>query len=99
MVREENGEKQAVWIKLNGKDHFFHAMAYLASAVAYQNVLEENKEHQNLNTEISGVEGFSSPIITGGSQDIFGSSALIGYSNGGFINPINGRDKIVRRHS
>ena len=29
MVREEEPEKQAVWKKLSGNDHFFHALTYL----------------------------------------------------------------------
>ena len=33
MVREEEPEKKATWKKLNGNDHYFHALAFLSSAV------------------------------------------------------------------
>ncbi len=33
MVREEEPEKKAVWRKLNNNDHYFHALAFLTSAV------------------------------------------------------------------
>ncbi len=33
MVRDETPEKPATWVKLTGNDHFFHAGAFLASAI------------------------------------------------------------------
>lgn len=35
MVREKNGEKNPIWRKLTGKDHYFHSMAYATTAVKY----------------------------------------------------------------
>lgn len=93
MVREEKDENQAVWLKLNNKDHFFHAMAYLAAAVKYRQVLSEKQEHVNVDTNISTVTSSPSQILLGGGQEIFGSQSLIGYSSGGM-----GPDKIIRQH-
>ena len=33
MVREEEPKKKAVWKKLTGADHFFHALAFMTTAV------------------------------------------------------------------
>lgn len=33
MVRDENPEVEAKWVKLTGNDHFFHALAFLLGAV------------------------------------------------------------------
>lgn len=94
MVREEEPEKQAVWIKLNGKDHFFHAMAYLATAVVYYEYLNGTSEHQNVNTEFSGSQENLNPFLVSAQQDIFGTTDLIGYSSSSV-----GPDKVIRRHS
>jgi hypothetical protein len=39
MVREEDPEKPAVWTKLNGNDHYFHALAFLVASVRLPGVL------------------------------------------------------------
>lgn len=33
MVRDENPEKEASWVKLTGNDHYFHALTFLLAAV------------------------------------------------------------------
>ena len=33
MVRDENPEKEATWVKLTGNDHYFHALTFLYAAV------------------------------------------------------------------
>ena len=35
MVRDTTPEKPAVWRKLTGQDHYFHALAFLTTAVKY----------------------------------------------------------------
>lgn len=91
MIREEVDESQAVWVKLQGKDHFFHALAYLAAAVCYKEIVDDRQEHQNVNTEISGPANSGSVILGQQENDIFGTANLIGYSH-------KTPDKIIRRH-
>ena len=69
-------------------------MAYLASAVTYQNVLHALEGWVNTNTDISGAGGGVGDVILGNKEmDIFGTSDLIGYSHS------NAPNKIIRRHS
>lgn len=92
MVREEVDEKQPVWVKLNGRDHFFHAMGYLAAAVVYKRLRDGLADWVNLDDSISG--GYEGNRIFLGDEpnDIFGTSDLIGYSQGNQRN-------IIRRHT
>lgn len=41
MVRDETPETEAKWVKLNGNDHFFHALAFLLGSVK----LKETQNH------------------------------------------------------
>lgn len=40
MIREEDPEKPARWVKLNGNDHYFHALAFLKAATRLAGVME-----------------------------------------------------------
>lgn len=40
MIRQEDPEKPAVWIKLTGRDHYFHSLAFLRAAVKIQGIVE-----------------------------------------------------------
>lgn len=51
MVRQEEPEEAAVWIKLTGTDHFFHALGYLLMALRVKE-LEHNMEEQETRTQI-----------------------------------------------
>ena len=63
MVRDETPEKPATWVKLTGNDHFFHAGAFLASAIRM-------KEMQHgLYGESRSTVAIASPIM--GAQDAY----------------------------
>jgi hypothetical protein len=36
LVREDQPEKEAVWVKLTGTDHYFHALAFAYGAITYK---------------------------------------------------------------
>ncbi len=92
MIREEVEEEQAVWVKLSGKDHFFHAMAYLAAGVSYKIVKDGLEGWVNVNTDFSNA-GHGGGILLGQQDnDIFGTTDLIGYSSS------NNPTKIIRRY-
>lgn len=38
MIRQEDPEKPATWVKLNGNDHYFHALAFFVAATRLQNL-------------------------------------------------------------
>ena len=38
MIRQEDPEKPATWVKLNGNDHYFHALGFLVAAYRLQGV-------------------------------------------------------------
>jgi hypothetical protein len=40
MVRDEQPEKEAIWVKLNGNDHYFHALGFLIFSRKIPEVLE-----------------------------------------------------------
>lgn len=40
MVRDEKPEEEATWIKLNGNDHYFHAIGFLLFSTRIQSVLD-----------------------------------------------------------
>lgn len=92
MVREEVDEKQPVWVKLNNRDHFFHAFGYLAASVVYKRLRDGLEGWVNMDLNISGGRFQSGQVIVGDvDSDIFGTSDLIGYSQGNQRN-------IIRRH-
>jgi len=51
MVREEEPEKAAVWKKLSGSDHFFHAIAYVLIAPRVREIVDL-AEDQDLRSNI-----------------------------------------------
>jgi len=62
MVRDENPEKPASWVKLTGNDHYFHALAFLIAGVK----LKEYEQGKNSDprstlfvdtTNMSGLDG------------------------------------------
>jgi hypothetical protein len=60
MVRIEEPEKPAVWNKVNGNDHFFHAMAFLLMAMRMKKALDYNPDAENrIMYQISNI-----PILT-----------------------------------
>lgn len=76
MVREDgDGEKEATWVKLNGNDHYFHALAFMMAGVRNYEFQLQKKEYQNIDDDIFGTE-FD---FTNGS--IFVNSSLVGYSS------------------
>lgn len=91
MVREEPEEGQAVWVKLNGNDHYFHAAAFMVAGMAYHGVAEALAEHVPMDAGFSSA--FSGLNLGKHDQDFFGAHDLIGYS------PDNVRDKIIIRHN
>lgn len=44
MVRDENPEQPATWVKLTGNDHYFHALGFLLFAVGLNKVLAGQEE-------------------------------------------------------
>lgn len=57
MVRDEQPEKQATWIKINGNDHFFHALAFLIFASKIDDfILLKSDSEQRTMMEILGID-------------------------------------------
>lgn len=52
MVRIENEEKQAIWNKLKGIDHFFHALAYGLFSIRLRNALDYLSEEEEVRTTV-----------------------------------------------
>lgn len=77
MVREEPQEGQATWIKLNGSDHYFHSLGYLAAGISYKDLSEFLKDYESVADD---------PIETGLFDDSYSNFShcddLIGYSSG-----------------
>lgn len=46
MWRDEQPEKPAKWVKLTGKDHFFHAIGYYRAAIEIQQVIKASEDHE-----------------------------------------------------
>ena len=92
MVRDEIEEGQAVWKKLNGNDHFFHALGYCLAAFYYKGVLSNNTEWQNTFADISGLGDTGQFGTT--NDSFFETESLIGFGGGGSPQ----RDTIIRRH-
>lgn len=58
MVRNEEPEKQAVWVKLDKEDHFFHALAFFIFSYRLREFLTQvNMKDADLRTEIGCVVG------------------------------------------
>jgi hypothetical protein len=91
MVREENDEKISVWTKLNGNDHFFHALGYMFGAIEYYRYVEGKEPFVNLTVGLSGIR-HSNMLMSGENEDIFGAQDLIGFGNS--YSP----DKIITRY-
>jgi len=85
MVREEEHEGAAKWVKLNNNDHFFHALAFMASGMVYNGVLEGSKDFEHVQLGMIAL-----------SQDfnMFAPNDLIG-----FHSETPQKDKQIRRHS
>jgi hypothetical protein len=70
MVREEEDEKEAKWVKLNGNDHYFHALGFLCFAARIDTMIE-NLNDADPRTLI-GVLGFdmknSNDVLCGTSR-------------------------------
>lgn len=91
MVREENDEKIPVWVKLNGNDHFFHALGYMFGSIEYYRYVEGKEPFVNLTVGLSGIR-HSNMLMSGESEDFFGAQDLIGFGNS--YSP----DKIITRY-
>jgi len=91
MVREENDEKIPMWVKLNGEDHFFHALAYMFGAIEYYKYVEGKAPFVNLTMGLSGLQA-SSMLMSAENEDIFGTQDLIGFGNS------YAPDKIITRY-
>lgn len=62
MVREEEPEKPAVWKKLNGNDHFFHALGFLILATRLPDVIAvASKIDHRSHVAIGGVDMLQFP--------------------------------------
>lgn len=66
MVRDENPEKEASWVKLTGNDHYFHALVFLLASVK----LKETQ--RNLFTDPRGVVSVVSAAVQGASANLLG---------------------------
>ena len=76
MVREEGtGEEEAQWVKLNGNDHFFHALAFMMAGMRNYEFQNHTEEYRNTDDDIFGAE-FD---VRGGS--IWGNPNLIGFES------------------
>lgn len=64
MVRDENPEVEAKWVKISGNDHYFHAIGFLLAAVR----LKETQIHlfTDPRTTVAVLGVPSSPATTGG---------------------------------
>ncbi|WMC09519.1 phage terminase large subunit family protein [Oceanimonas pelagia] len=78
MVRDVPEEGEAVWRKLNGKDHYFHASAFMMGAMCYHGVQLANQDYQHVGLGFDNLDafGFESNTILPGYQpmggDLFG---------------------------
>lgn len=55
MIRQENPEEPATWIKLNGNDHYFHAAAFMLASIRLK----------GLWSQISGMDNRSMVFLSG----------------------------------
>ncbi len=89
MVREEPAEGQAIWIKLNGTDHYFHSLGYLAAGIELKDLADHLRGHESVADD---------PILTDVFDDKYstfsGCSDLIGYGSGS-----NSSGNIITRYN
>ena len=76
MVREEPAEGQATWTKLNGTDHYFHSLGYLAAGIAYSDLADHLKGYESVTTSPLELNLFAPDYSNYSSCD-----DLIGYSS------------------
>lgn len=87
MVREEPAEGEAVWVKLDGNDHYFHAMAFMVCAMVHYGIAEATKEYEALAS--AGFETVSGGIFEN-DLSLFGAVDLVGFGQQAFA-PSNRR--------
>lgn len=88
MVREDgDGEKEAMWVKLNGNDHYFHAMAFMMAGVRNYEFKLHKQEHQNIDDDI-----FASEVLFT-SEKFWGEPSLIGFET------TNNKSKTITSYS
>lgn len=77
MVREEPEEGQAVWTKLNGTDHYFHALAYMAAGMVYRGLADGLSTQPSVADDIFGDSGMFDDdySIFNGCDDLIGFSS------------------------
>ena len=65
MVRDENPEKPATWVKLTGNDHYFHAMAFLIGGVKLKEY-EQGKSsdpRSTLYVDVANISGLDTGLF------------------------------------
>lgn len=64
MVRDEQPEKPATWVKLNGQDHYFHALAFMYAAIQLNEHLRGGPLSNLSTVSVDGVDmaGYSSSL-------------------------------------
>ena len=92
MVREEPEEGEASWIKLDGNDHYFHALAFMATAMTHYGIAEQLKDYQALGD--AGFEVIPSAMLDT-AEDLFGVVDLVGF--GGHESGAGNR-RVIRRY-
>lgn len=76
MVREDGtGEEEAAWVKLNGNDHFFHALAFMMAGYRNYEFRLHKQEHQNIDDDIFASEFELNNV------SIWGNHSLIGFES------------------
>lgn len=79
MVRNEEPEKQAVWIKLNTEDHFFHALAFFLFGIKVKEYLDQiNMKDADIRTEIASMVATLAPVKDSGITNSYASGMLRG---------------------
>lgn len=69
MVRDEQPDKEAQWVKLTGNDHYLHALCFMVYSKKVYAKLHSNPETDPRNTVFVG--GLS-PTTTGGPESLIG---------------------------
>lgn len=88
MVRDEQPEQPAVWKKLTGNDHFFHACAFMVYGHTYRQFTTNMETSDEVRTTVAQMTT---------STDFNKSPGLVGFTSG--INPKWHRGKRTFRHS
>lgn len=65
MVRDENPEKPATWVKLSGNDHYFHALAFLIGGVKLKEYQEGkySDPRTTLHVEVANMSGLNEGLF------------------------------------